>query len=63
MYNSTNFLRLTFGQYGKAFGLPHFIPIDWKTYSILYALVKLVFPLTYITFWFIAMVLLLSYTD
>ena len=31
MYNSTNFLRLTLSQYGKAFGLPHFIAIDWNT--------------------------------
>ena len=32
MYNSTNFLRLTLSQYGKAYGLPCFIAIDWKTF-------------------------------
>ena len=28
IYNSTNFLGLTLIQYGKAFGLPHFIAIN-----------------------------------
>ena len=51
MYNSTNFLRLTSSQYGKAFDLPHFIAKDCKAfYILLYTLIKLVYPLTYITF-------------
>ena len=34
MYNLTNYFGLTLGQYGKAFGLPHFIAIDWKAFSM-----------------------------
>ena len=51
MYNSTNSLRLTLRQYDKYFGLPNFIAIDWKVFPILlYTLVKLVYPVTHITF-------------
>ena len=36
MYNSTDNFRLTISQYGKAFGLPGFIAIDWKAFSLLF---------------------------
>ena len=49
MYNSTNIPRLTLTQYGEAFGLPRFLAVDWKAFSILY-IIKLVYPLIYITF-------------
>ena len=30
MYNSTNFFRLTFSQYGKAFSFPHFVVMQFE---------------------------------
>ena len=36
MYNSTNIPRLTLTQYCEAFGLPRFLAVDWKAFSILY---------------------------